>query len=91
MIHYCIFEITHPNIHSELYKASFVGDYGEDYTAADEMCKSMNNFRLNEKFVHFILRLLEHDEFLIVNEYLKENPHGDISEVYSPFLQKIVI
>ena len=89
--HHCIFEITQPNIHSELYKASFVQDYGEDYTAADEMCQSMNNFKSKDKFVHFILRCLEQEEFDVVQEYLKTNPHGDVSEVYSPFTQKIVI
>ena len=75
--HHCIFEITQPNIHSELYKASFVQDYGEDYTAAEEMCQSMNNFKPKDKFVHFILRCLEQEE--------------DVSEVYSPFLSTITI
>ena len=89
--HHCIFEITQPNIHSELYKASLVDDYGEDYTAADEMCQSMNNFRPKDKFVHFILRCLEQEEFDIVQDFLKTNPHGDVSEVYSPFIQKIVV
>jgi len=89
--HHCIFEITQPNIHSELYKASFVDDYGENYTAADEMCQSMNNFRPKDKFVHFILRCLEQEEFDVVQDFLKENPHGDVSEVYSPFTQKIVV
>ena len=89
--HHCIFEITQPNIHSELYKASFVQDYGEDYTAADEMCQSMNNFKSKDKFVHFILRCLEQEEFDVVQEYLKTNPHGDVSEVYSPFLSTITI
>ena len=58
--HHCIFEITQPNIHSELYKA-------------------------------FILRCLEQEEFDVVQEYLKTNPHGDVSEVYSPFLSTITI
>ena len=89
--HHCIFEITQPNIHSELYKASFVQDYGEDYTASDEMCQSMNNFKSKDKFVHFILRCLEQEEFDVVQEYLKTNPHGDVSEVYSPFLSTITI
>ena len=89
--HHCIFEITQPNIHSELYKASFVQDYGEDYTAADEMCQSMNNLNPKDKFVHFILRFLEQEEFDTVQDFLKTNPHGDVSEVYSPFTQKIVI
>ena len=84
MKHHCIFEITQPNIHSELYKASFVQDYGEDYTAADEMCQSMNNFKPKDKFVHFLLRCLEQEEFDAVQDFLKTNPHGDVSEVYSP-------
>lgn len=91
MKHYCIFEITQPNIHSELYKASFVQDHGEDYTAADEMCQSMNNFKPNDKFVHFLLRCLEQEEFDVVQDFLKKNPHGDVSEVYSPFLSAITI
>lgn len=89
--HHCIFMITQPNIHSELYKASLVQDYGEDYTAADEMCQSMNNFRPKDKFVYFLLRCLEQEEFDVVQDFLKTNPHGDVSEVYSPFLQEIVI
>ena len=91
MKHHCIFEITQPNIHSELYKASFVDDYGEDYNAADDMYKSMQNFKPKDKFVHFILRCLEQEEFDIVQDFLKENPRGDVSEVYSPFTQKIVV
>ena len=91
MKHHCIFEITQPNIHSELYKASFVQDYGEDYTAAEEMCQSMNNFKPKDKFVHFILRCLEQEEFDVVQDFLKTNPHGDVSEIYSPFIQKIVV
>lgn len=89
--HYCIFEITQPNIHSPLDKLSFVDDYGEDYNAADDMCKSMQNFRPKDKFVYFILRCLEQEEFDAVQDFLKENPHGDVSEVYSPFTQKIVV
>ena len=67
--HHCIFEITQPNIHSELYKASFVQDYGEDYTAADEMCQSMNNFRKPEDEVRFCLRCLEQEEFDDIENY----------------------
>ena len=91
MKHHCIFEITHPNIHSELYKTSFVDDYGEDYTAADEMCQTMNNSRPKDKFVCFILRCLEQEEFDVVQDFLKENPHGDVYEVYSPFTSTIEI
>ena len=46
MKHHCIFEITQPNIHSELYKASFVDDYGEDYNpflTAIEITKTMED------------------------------------------------
>lgn len=76
--HHCIFEITQPNIHSELYKASFVDDYGEDYTAADEMCQSMNNFRTPDMPVYFCVRCLEQEEF-------------DDIENYSPFLSAITV
>ena len=51
----------------------------------------MNNFKPKDKFVHFILRCLEQEEFDVVQEYLKTNPHGDVSEVYSPFLSTITI
>lgn len=78
MKHHCIFEITQPNIHSELYKASFVQDYGEDYTAADEMCQSMNNFRTPDMPVYFCVRCLEQEEF----EHI---------ENYNPFLTAIVV
>ena len=84
--HHCIFEIN-----KETKKHKFVDDYGEDYTAADEMCQSMNNFKPKDKFVHFILRCLEQEEFDVVQDFLKENPHGDVSEVYSPFLSAITI
>ena len=84
--HHCIFEIN-----KETKKHKFVDDYGEDYTAADEMCQSMNNFKPKDKFVHFILRCLEQEEFDTVQDFLKTNPHGDVSEVYSPFTQKIVV
>lgn len=91
MKHYCIFEITQPNIHSPLDKLSFVDDYGEDYTAANDMCQSMQNFRPKDKFVYFILRCLEQEEFDAVQDFLKSNSHGDVSEVFSPFTQKIVV
>ena len=76
--HHCIFEITQPNIHSELYKASFVDDYGENYTAADEMCQSMNNFRTPDMPVYFCVRCLEQEEF----EHI---------ENYNPFLTAITV
>lgn len=91
MKHHCIFEITQPNIHSELYRAHFVDDYEENYTAADEMCQSMNNFRPKDKFVYFLVRCLEQVEFDIVQDFVKTNPLGDVTDVYSPFTQKITI
>jgi len=91
MKHYCIFEITQHKTRLERYKVSIVQDYGEDYTAADEMFQSMNNFRRKGEFVSFILRCLEQEEFDAVQDFLKTNPHGDVSEVYSPFIQKIVV
>ena len=89
--HYCIFEITQPNILSELYKVSSVLDYGEDYTAADKMYQALNYLRPKNKFVYFLLRCLDQEEFDAVQDFLKTNPHGDVSEVYSPFIQKIVV
>ena len=76
--HHCIFEITQSNMHLELYKASIVQDYGEDYTAADEMCQSMNNFRTPDMPVYFCVRCLEQEEF----EHI---------ENYNPFLTAIVV
>lgn len=49
MKHHCILEITQPNIHSELYKARFVKDYGENYNEAKDMRQSMNNNRPKSK------------------------------------------
>lgn len=91
MKHHCIFEVTQPNIHSELYKVNFVQDYGEDYTAADEICQSMNNFKPKDKFVNFLIRCLEQKEYDAIQGFLKSNPHGDISEVYSPFVRSIMV
>lgn len=91
MKHFCIFEITQPNIHSEKYKARFVDEYGEDFSTADDMCQSMNNFRPKDEFVRFLVRCLEQEEFDVVQEYLKTNPHGDISDVYLPFIRMCVI
>lgn len=86
MKHHCIFEITQPNKHSELYKARFVKDYGENYNAAKDMRQSMSNNRSKGKFVYFILRCLEQKEYDIVQEYLKNYPQGDVSVVYEPFI-----
>ena len=71
--HHCIFEIN-----KETKKHKFVDDYGEDYTAADEMCQSMNNFRTPDMPVYFCVRCLEQEEF-------------DDIENYSPFLSAITV
>ena len=71
--HHCIFEIN-----KETKKHKFVDDYGEDYTAADEMCQSMNNFRTPDIPVYFCVRCLEQEEF----EHI---------ENYNPFLTAIVV
>ena len=71
--HHCIFEIN-----KETKKHKFVDDYGENYTAADEMCQSMNNFRTPDMPVYFCVRCLEQEEF----EHI---------ENYNPFLTAIVI
>ena len=89
MKHHCIFEITQPNIHSELDKLSFVDDYGEDYNAAADMCQSMQNFRPKDRFVRFLLRCLDQEEFDVIQDFLKKNPHGNIYEVYSPWIHVI--
>ena len=71
--HHCIFEIN-----KETKKHKFVDDYGEDYTAADEMCQSMNNFRTPDMPVYFCVRCLEQEEF----EHI---------ENYNPFLTAIAV
>ena len=71
--HHCIFEIN-----KETKKHKFVDDYGEDYTAADEMCQSMNNFRTSDMPVYFCVRCLEQEEF-------------DNIENYSPFISAITV
>lgn len=78
MKHYCIFEITHPDKHSELNEWKFVEDFGEVFTDADEMCQSMNNFRKLEEEVSFIVRCLEQEEF----EHIED---------YNPFLRTIIL
>ena len=76
--HYCIFEITQPNILSKLCKVSSVLDYGEDYTAADKMCQVLNYLRPKNKFVHFLLRCMDQEEFDAMQDSMKKNPHGII-------------
>lgn len=77
MQHFCIFEISHPNKHSELYKSTFVEDFGEDKDSADEMCDSMMNFRKPEDELWFCVRCLDQEEF-------------DDIENYSPILRQII-
>ena len=71
--HHCIFEIN-----KDTKKHKFVDDYGEDYTTADEMCQSMNNFRTPNMPVYFCVRCLEQEEF-------------DNIENYNPILSLITI
>lgn len=78
MKHFCIFEITQSNKNSKLSKAKFVNDYGENYTSADLMCQSMNNFRKPNEPVCFIVRCLEQEEY-------------DQIENYNPFVTAITI
>ena len=89
--HHCIFEITHPNKHSECYFCKFVQDFGEDQEGADMMCESMNNFRKPDEEVWFIHRLLDQEEYDEIQEYLKQFPHGDVSNVYSPFINSVTV
>ena len=89
--HHCIFEITHPNKHSECYFCKFVQDFGEDQEGADMMCESMNNFRKPDEEVWFIHRLLDQEEYNEIQEYLKQFPHGDVSNVYSPFINSVTV
>ena len=89
--HHCIFEITHPNKHSECYFCKFVQDFGEDQEGADMMCESMNNFRKPDEEVWFIHRFLDQEEYDEIQEYLKQFPHGDVSNVYSPFINSVTV
>ena len=89
--HHCIFEISHPNKQSECYFCKFVQDFGEDQDGADMMCESMNNFRKPEDEVMFIHRILEQEEFDEVQNYLKQFPNADVSNVYSPFIKSVTV
>ena len=91
MKHHCIFEISHPNKHSECYCCKLVQDFGEDLNAADMVCESMNNFRKPEDEVWFFHRLLEQEEFDEVQNYIKEFPHANVAYIYSPFVSTIKI
>ena len=90
MKHHCIFENTHANKHSKYYSCKLVQDNKEDQKGADMMCASMNNFRKPDDEVLFIHRLLDQYEFDAIQEFVKTYPYSDISDVYSPFIQKIV-
>lgn len=70
--HYCIFEIN------KVTKKYQVVDYYNDYSSADEMCKSMNNFLSPDAPVYFCVRCLEQDEF-------------DNIQNYSPYISAIII
>ena len=89
--HHCIFEITHPNKHSECYFCKFVQDFKEDQEGADMMCESMNNFRKPDEEVWFIHRLLEQEEYDEIQEYLKQFPHANLANVYSPFINSVTV
>ena len=89
MKHHCIFEISHPNKHSECYCCKLVQDFGEDQNGADMMCESMNNFRKSNEEVWFIHRLQEHEEYDEIQSYIKKFPHADVSTIYSPFVPTI--
>lgn len=89
--HHCIFEITHPNKHSEYYFCKLVQDYEEDQEGADMMCESMNNFRKPDEEVWFIHRLLDQEEYKEIQEYLKQFPHGNVANVYSPFTNNVIV
>ena len=58
---------------------------------ADMMCESMNNFRKPDEEVWFIHRLLDQEEYDEIQEYLKQFPHGDVSNVYSPFINSVTV
>ena len=89
--HHCIFEISHPNKHSECYFCKLVQDFGEDQEGADMMCESMNNFRKPDEEVTFIHRLLEQEEFDEIQDYLKQFPHANVANIYSPFIKSITV
>ena len=76
MKHHCIFEISYPNGSREA-KSRYVDDYGDDFSAADEMCQSLNNFS-NPNEVRFIIRCLDQEEF----DHIKD---------YDPFLKTVII
>ncbi len=78
MKHFCIFEITRSEDNPKTFKSKFVEDFEEDFSAADDMCQSMNNFRESKENYWFCLRCLEQEEF------------DDIKN-YSPLLHSVTI
>lgn len=89
--HHCIFEVTHPNKHSECYFCKFVQDFGDDQEGADIMCESMNNLRKPDEETMFIHRLLEQEEFDEIQNYLKKYPNENVAYIYNPFLSRIIV
>ena len=51
----------------------------------------INDFIQKDEEVWFIHRLLDQEEFNEIQEYLKQFPHGDVSNVYSPFIKSITV
>lgn len=87
--HHCIFEISHP--HSVCYFCKLVQDFEEDQEGADMICDSMNNFRKPDEEVIFIHRLLEQKEFDEIQDYLKQFPHANLANIYSPFTNSVTV
>jgi len=89
--HHCIFKISHPDKHSENYFCKFVQDFKEDQEGAEMMRELMNNFRKPGEDVIFVHRLLEQEEFDEIQEYLKQFPHANLANIYSPVLNSVTI
>lgn len=68
-MHFCIYELSHPRKDSEVCHSRFVDDFGEEYAAADELCKTMNNFRKPGEDVRFCVRRLDDNEFAAKHHY----------------------
>ena len=51
----------------------------------------MNNFRKPDEEVWFIHRLLDQEEYDEIQEYLKQFPHANLANVYSPFINSITV
>lgn len=63
--HFCVFEIN-----KKTKKHRLVDEFGENYTAADEMCRALNNFREPEWPIYFCLRCLDDSEFEHIENYV---------------------